>query len=349
MKRAPTRVLKCIAATMTGGLAAGLALASAHAADVADFYKDQQFSIVVGHHAGTGFDVYSRLLARHMDRHIPGKPSILVKNMAGASGIIAANWLYNTAPRDGSVMAIFTHNVPLENVFGNDKARFEAAKFIWIGNMEKSVAVCGVTKATGVETFDALREKEVLFGGTGATGPLVTLANATGSLLGAKIKVIPGYKGALDVKAAMQRGEVGGVCGLFWSHVQSAWKDELESGNFRPVLQMSGDPISDLKGVAHVRDFAKTPEDRQLFGLVFGVGEFGRNYAMPPGVPEDRVRAIRKAFMETMADKDFLEEAKKVSVEVAPSSGEEVEKAWRAFAATPKPIVERAKKALLAQ
>ncbi len=327
--------------------AAMLETRDARADAVADFYKGQTLSIVVGHHPGTGFDIYSRVLVRHMGRHIPGEPSMVVKNMAGASGIAAANWLYTTAPRDGSVMAIFAQNVPLENVFGNDQARFEADKFIWIGNMERTIGLCGVSRAAGVSTFEELTRKNVLFGGTGATGPLVTLANAIKNLLGANIKVITGYKGALDVKAAMQRGEVMGVCGLNWSHVATAWKDELDSGNFKPLIQLSGERIPELKDVVHVNDLARTDEDKQLFNLVFGVGELGRNYTMPPGVPAPRVAAMRKAFMATMSDAEFLAEAKKVGVEVAPSSGEELEAAWKGYAATPKAIIEKAKKATL--
>ncbi|HEY8578632.1 MAG TPA: hypothetical protein VIL72_02010 [Beijerinckiaceae bacterium] len=329
-------------------VASALAAATAAAADpVADFYKGQQVSIVVGHHPGTGFDVYSRVLARHMGRHLPGEPSFVVKNMAGASGIIAANWLYTTAPKDGATMGIFAHNVALENMFGNDQARFDASKFIWVGNMEKGVGLCGVTPKAGVAKFDDLREKKVIFGGTGATGPLVTLANATKNLLGAKIEVIAGYKGALDVKAAMQRGEVAGVCGLFWSHVISAWKDDLDSGAFKPILFVSGDKPAGMEHVAHVDDYAKTEEQKQTFGLAFNVAEFGRNYAMPPGVPADRVAAMRKAFMDTMKDPGFLSEAGKLGVEVSPTSGAEVEKAWRALTSAPKDVVERAKAALL--
>lgn len=338
------RIIRIAAATTA---LSGVFITAAKADPVADFYKGQQFTIMVGHHPGTGFDIYSRVLARHMGKHIPGEPSFVVKNMAGASGVIAANWLYTSAPKDGATMGIFAHTVALENMFGNEQARFDASKFIWVGNMEKSVGVCGVSPKAGVSTFEDLRNKPVRFGGTGATGPLVTLANAAKNLLGAKITVIPGYKGALDVKAAMHRDEVSGVCGLFWSHVISAWKDDLDSGAFKPILFVSGERPENMKNVAHVDDFVKTDEDRALFGLVFNISEHGRNYAMPPGVPEERVRAVRKAFMDTMKEPAFLAEAGKLGVEVSPSSGEEVEKAWRGYTATPPAIIARAKAALL--
>jgi tripartite-type tricarboxylate transporter receptor subunit TctC len=328
-----------------GGLCA-FAPVRAAADPVADFYKGKQFVIVVGHHLGTGFDLYSRVLARHMNRHIPGQPEMIVRNMSGASGILAANWLYNSAPRDGTTMAIFVYSVALEKLFGNPQARFDPAQMIWIGNMEKSVSLCGVSSRTGVKTIEDLRKKEVTFGGTGATGPLTTAANALRNLLGAKVKVIEGYKGSPDVKTAFLRDEVGGLCGLIYSHMKIGWQGELANGLYVPMLQTSGDPHPDLKGVQHVRDLARNDEERQLFTLVFTIGENGRNYAMPPGVPPERVKAIRAAFMATMADPAFLVEAKKLGLEISAMNGEELEASWRALAQIPAPIVARAKAAL---
>ncbi len=322
--------------------------AAAQSDDIAAFYKGKEVAIIVAHFPGTGFDVYSRVLVRHMGRHIPGNPSMVVKNMAGASGLTAANWLYATAPKDGTHMGIFAHTVALENIFGNEQARFDASKFVWVGNMEKSATFCITTKASGVSTLAELQQKQVIFGGTGATGPLVVLSNGIKNLLGANIKLITGYKGALDVKAAMQRGEVGGTCGMIWSHLRTAWKDMLDTGEINLVVQTSGDPVPGVKA-AHVRDFVKSQEDAQLFGLVFMVGELGRNYALPPGVPEERVAALRKAFMATMADRQFREEAEKLGVEVVPSDGEDVAKSWRAYSSAAPATVERAKRAITSQ
>lgn len=333
---------------VVGAVALAAAGGGARADSVADFYKGKEVAIIVAHSQGSGFDIYSRVLVRHMGRHIPGNPSMSVRNMAGASGITAANWLYATAPKDGTHMGIFAHTVALENLFGNEQARFDAGQFIWVGNMEKSATFCIVTRASGVNSLADLREREVIFGGTGATGPLVVLAHGVRNLLGAKIKVIPGYKGVLDVKAAMQRGEVNGTCGMIWSHLRSAWRDMLDSGDIRLVVQTSGDPIPGVQ-TSHVRDAIASDEQAKLFGLVFLVGELGRNYALPPGVPADRVAALRRAFMATMTDPEFRAEAEKSGVEVAPSTGEEVEKAWRSYAATPKEIVEQAKRAIAAK
>ncbi len=198
-----------------GAVLALFAFAHSVAADeIADFYKGKTVSIVVGHQVGTGFDIYARAIAPHLSRYIPGNPTVIVQNMVGASGITAVNWLANVAPKDGTVMATFVHTVAFEPVFGNDKAQYDPAKLNWIGSLEVSTGLCGVTQASGIANFEELLTKEAIFGATGATGPLGTFAQAVKNLIGAKLKVVYGYKGSADVKLAMNRGEVQGICGL---------------------------------------------------------------------------------------------------------------------------------------
>ena len=334
--------------------AATIVLASAticagHAAaqSPADFYSGKTVTIVVGHQAGTGFDVYSRVLIRHYGRHIPGNPKLVVQNMPGASGINSMNWLYNIAPKDGTVMATMSQNAPLEPVYGNAKAKFDTAKLVWVGNMESGAGVCGISDKAPVKSFKELQEKETIFGATGATGPLKKSANAVKSLLGAKIKVIAGYRGSASVKQAMEKGEVFGICGLPWSTVKSFWRGDLAAGKFKPIIQLSGDPHPDLKGLPHASDFIKTAEQKTLFGLIFGSQVLGRSYVLPPGVPADRVAALRKAFMETMKDKQLLADAAKTGIEISPMTGETVGKLWAELAATPKPLIEKVKQITL--
>ena len=179
--------------------------------EVAAFYKGKTVSIVVGNEPNTGFDVYARVLARHLGRHLPGQPHLVVQNMVGASGIVAANWLYNVAPRDGTVIATFVHTVPFEPLMGNAAAKYDAEQFAWVGNMELIIGVCAVSKASGIEKFDQLFEKETVFGATGATGAVAKYALAIKNLLGAKIRLVAGYKGTASIKLAMQQGEVGGL------------------------------------------------------------------------------------------------------------------------------------------
>src|SRR5215510_6774849 len=320
-------------------------VSGAHADDVADFYKGKAFTIVVGHEVGTGFDLYSRVLARHIGRHIPGNPSVVVQNMVGASGVTPANWLYNVAPKDGSVIMTFVPTAALEPIFGNGAARFDAAKFTWIGNMDEGVSICGVSPASGIRTFEDMLTKEVPIGSTGATGPLGKYALAVKNLLGAKNKLVAGYQGSASVKLAINRGEVHGICGLSMSSVTSQWRDELQSGAFRIILQVSGKPHPALTGVAHVERFAKSADDEQVFGLIFGAQALGRIYGSAPGIPAERRNALRAAFMATMSDPQFLSDATKSQIDISPTSGAEVEAFIARVAASSPEVVERARRA----
>jgi tripartite-type tricarboxylate transporter receptor subunit TctC len=322
-----------------------MAAPAAQADEVADFYHGKTFTIVVGHEVGTGFDIYSRVLARHFGRHIPGNPNVVVQNMVGASGLTPANWLYNVAPKDGTVMMTFVHTVAFEPTLGNTSARFDAAKFNWIGNMDEGIGICGVSKAAGIAKFDDLLTKETTFGATGATGPLGKYALAVKNLLGAKIKLVSGYQGSASVKLAINRGEVNGVCGLSMSSVTSQWRDEVDSGLFKVILQLSGKPRPDLKGVPHVDDYAKTEQDHQVFSLIFGVQALGRIYGSPPNQPAERTKALRQAFMATMSDPDFLADAAKAQIDVGATSGEDVEAFIRRVTAASPEVIERVKQA----
>jgi tripartite-type tricarboxylate transporter receptor subunit TctC len=334
------------------GRAAVLGLAWLHllavtaaADEAADFYKGKTFTVVAGHEVGTGYDLYDRALARHLGRHIPGNPNVVVQNMLGASGIAPANWLYNVAPRDGTVVATFVHTVPFEPLLGNASAKFDPAKFTWIGNMDEGIGVCGVTRAAGIATFDDMLVKETLVGGTGATGPLGKYALAVKNLLGAKIKLVSGYAGSASVKLAMTRGEVNGICGVSLSTVTSQWRDDFESGAFKPVLQLSGGKRSQLKDAKHVDDYAHTADDRALFGLVFGSQALGRLLVSPPEMPPVRRDALRAAVMATMRDPQFLADAAKMQIDIGPMSGAEVEAFVARVSGLSPAVVARAKQA----
>src|SRR5262245_19875657 len=344
-RKVMTRMIERAAAA--AGLFAVMAVAvpPASADDVADFYKGKTFTIMVGHEVGTGFDIYARTLQRHLSRHIPGNPVVVVQNMVDASGLAAANWLYNVAPKDGTVTATFVHTIPFEPLMGNNAARFEVGKFTWVGNMEESVAVCGVSKAAGLAKFDDMRTKETIFGATGATGPLVKSALAVKNLLGVKMKVVSGYAGSASVKVAIQRGEVHGICGLPMSTITSFWRDDYESGNFKPIIQLSGRKQAELKDIPHVDDYATSEEDRQVFGLIFGTQALGRIFVSPPAMPVARRDALRKALLDTMKDPEFIADATKTQIDISPMTGEEVE-AFIARLSTSSPaVIERTKQA----
>lgn len=319
------------------------AAAPAAADDVADFYKGKTLTIVVGHEPGTGFDVYARVLQRHLRRHIPGSPGVVVQNMPGVGGIAAANWLYNAAPKDGTVVSSFVYTVPFEPLMANNAARFDPTKFNWIGNMEEGVAVCGLSKAAGIASFDDMRTTETLMGGASITGALMRSSLAVRNLFGARIRVVAGYKGTASMKIAIARGEIHGVCGLLMSTITSAWREDYEAGNFLPVIQLSG--RARIPSIPNVDDFAKSDQDRQVHGLIFGAQALGKLYAAPPGVPVALRDALRTALMATMQDPAFVAEAAKTQMDVSPMTGTEVEAFIAGLSAASPAVIARVKQA----
>jgi tripartite-type tricarboxylate transporter receptor subunit TctC len=326
-------------------LFAVLATGPVHADPIEDFYHGRTMSIVVGHEPGTGFDLYSRSLARHMSRFIPGTPTIVVQNMVGASGLNAISWLYSVAPKDGSVIAIAAHTAPLEPLLGSGVAKFDASRFNWIGNIDHSVSVCGVWHTSGIDKFDDVFSKEVLLGGTGASGPLSSAANALRNLLGAKVKLVDGYKGSASIRMATLQGEINGVCGISFSTLNAQYGQDVRDGRFKPILQFGTVESLLLPGVPAVYRYAKTDEDRQTFDLVFGAQAIGRAYAAPPDTPVARVQALRAAFMKTMNDPAFAAELEKQQLDLNPRSGEELQDLFNSLFRSPKAVVERARAA----
>jgi tripartite-type tricarboxylate transporter receptor subunit TctC len=323
-------------------LLAAAALPAA-ADDVADFYKGKTVTIVVGHEPGTGFDVYARVLQRHLRPHIPGNPSIVVQNMPGVGGIAAANWLFSSAPRDGTVVSSFVYTVPFEPLMENKAARFDPTKFNWIGNMEEGVAVCGLSKAAGVTTFEQMRTTESIIGGASINGALMRSALAVKNLFGARMKMVAGYKGTASMKIAIARGEIHGVCGLLMSTITSTWREDYEAGNFFPVIQLSG--RTRVGKIANVDDFVKSDDDRQVHGLIFGAQALGKLYAAPPEIPAARRDALRTALVAAMRDPAFVAEAAKTQMDVSPMTGAEVETFIAGLSSPSLAVIERVKQA----
>jgi tripartite-type tricarboxylate transporter receptor subunit TctC len=334
--------------TTAAALATVSLLASAASADeVADFYKGKTLTVLVGLQAGTGYDIYGRALARHIGRHIPGNPGTIVQNMPGASGVNAANWLYNIAPKDGTVIGTFPQNFVTEPLYGNKAAKYGVDSMAFIGNMEDGTALCAVTSDAGVNSFEDLQKKEVVWGATGPTGPLGASAQALNYLVGTKLKIIYGYKGSASVKLAMQNGEVKGICGLPYSTVTSFWADMLGSGQLKLIFQFAGKPLADHKGLAQIKDYLKTDEQRSIANLIFATYEVSRLFSTQSAVPPARIKALRAAFDATMKDKQFLADAEKTKIDISAISGEEAERIVRGlYKATPD-IVKKAVEATI--
>jgi tripartite-type tricarboxylate transporter receptor subunit TctC len=325
----------CLVATCIAGEAA------AHE-NVADFYRGKTLNVVVGHEAGTGFDFFGRTLSRYITRHMPGNPNAIAQNMPGAGGLRAANWLYNVAAKDGTVVSVLAPETALKPIFGDAAASYEPAKFTWIGNMDESIATCTVSASSGITSVEQLFTREAVFGATGSAAPTSKFAYALVNFLGARIKVVQGYKGSNDLRIALNRGEIEGACGPSHSTLKTQWKDDVDSGRIRALVQFGLKKLPDLKDAAHIYDYAKSSEDREIFDVAFGPHVLGRPVIAPPGVPADRADAMRAAFMRTMQDPDLVAETAKLGLEVRPSSGAEVAALVGRFASFPKRVIERA-------
>ena len=320
-----------------------LVATATRAEEVSDFYQGRTLTVVVAHEPGTGFDVYARVLVRHLGRHVPGAPAVVVQNMPGAGGVTGANWLYNIAPRDGSVIATVVHTVMLDRLLNEQSAvRFDPNRFNWIGNIESSVGTCGISERSGFKSFDEMLEREIVFGGAAITGALSQGSFALRNLVGAKIKMVHGYKGSADMKLALTRGEIQGMCGLPISTLKSFWRDAVEAGHYRPIIQLNHEPHPWLGKIRHLYEFARTDEDRQVFDLVFGSLVLGRIYMAPPEVPAPRVKALRAAFDATMKDAAFLADAEKGHIEVSATTGDAVAELIRRYTSAPKAVIDRA-------
>jgi tripartite-type tricarboxylate transporter receptor subunit TctC len=313
----------------------------ASAQTAAEFYRGKTIELDIGTSAGGGYDVHSRLLARHMPKYLPGNPTIVPKNVEGASGVRLANLLYNTAPRDGTLFGILLRNVPFEPMFGNKAAQFDASKFSWIGSPSNEVSICVAWHTTRITKLDDLFGKELVVGGIGPGADLAVFPKIINGVLGTRMQVINGYAGGNEVMLAMERGEVGGRCAWSWSAAKATRQDWIDRKQIKIFAQTALRKHPELTDVPLVLDYAKTDEDRSIFKLVFARQEFAWPYIAPPGVPADRIAALRRAFMETMKDKDFLADAEKAKLEIMPVPGEQIERLVGEPYATPTEIVQK--------
>src|SRR4051812_18865325 len=249
-------------------IAAALASHGAAAQSVEAFYHGRTVTLTIGLPPGGGYDLYSRVLAKHYGRFIPGNPVLVPKNMPGAGGLQASNYIANVAPKDGSEIAMIASSALLTPLFGDEAAKFDPRKYTWIGSMNDDVSSCGVWHTTGVTRFEDMMTKEVVFGASGPAAITAAHAQVLKNLLGAKAKVILGYTGTKDVSLAMQRGEVGGSCGLTVSSLKTQWRDEWRNGNLKILIQMGSREHPELKGVPNIYSFAKSEDDKKVLHLV---------------------------------------------------------------------------------
>jgi tripartite-type tricarboxylate transporter receptor subunit TctC len=331
------------------GLLGAAALAAAPASAQPDF-RGETIAIQIGYGPGGGYDTYGRALARHYGRFIPGNPTVVPKNMPGAGSLRAANYIYNLTARDAVEIGLFSSSTAMEPLMGNEQAKFEAAKFGWIGSMNQDVSFCGIWQGADRPTAfaDMLRRdsKELIFGSAGPAAishqhPLI-LKN----VLGANIRVISGYQGQKQVNLAMQRGEVHGACGLFASSIKAQWMPNVKAGELKLFLQMGPKRSDEFGRVDDVFDFVKSEEDRKVLELHFKQTILGRPFAASPNLPKDRLALLRKAFLDTMKNADFLADARKLNLDIDVATADEVQRLLAGFANYPRAVIEKAKAAI---
>jgi tripartite-type tricarboxylate transporter receptor subunit TctC len=307
-----------------------------HAQDVADFYRGKTVDLYVGYSVGAGYDLYARLVGRHLGKHIPGNPTVVVKNMEGAGSLRLVNWLYSAAPKDGTALGTFSRGAPFDPILGRQGAKFDPVRFGWIGSANNEVSVCVATRESNVTTFDDLKKQELVVGASGITSDDNTFPLVLNKMFGTKMRVITAYPGGNEIALAMERGEVAGRCGWSWSSLLSAYANWIKDKKVNILAQFGLSKHADLPNVALVTDFARNDEERQALRLVFARQPLGRPFSAPPGLPAERLSALRRAFDATMIDKDFVTEANKARIEINPMGGSEIEQLIRQiYAETP--------------
>ncbi len=296
--------------------------------------------VIVGFGPGGGFDLWGRLVARHIGRHLPGNPTVVVQNMPGAGGFIAANNIYNVAPKDGTAMALVASSTPLGPIFGAAGARFDSTRFTWLGTptIDTNTCVAFNGPQVKVRTLNDLYETELVVGGTGPGAGTYAWPKGLSGLLGMKFKVIGGFPSASNVLLAMERGEIEGVCVTGLVNLRPDW---ISNKTVNVLFQGGAASSTALKGVPFVADLAKTPEQRAAIEFLYAGENIGRPFFAPPDMPADRAKMLQDAFMATMRDPEFLADAKKQKLDVEPRDGAHIAEVVRKAFATPKSIVDQ--------
>jgi tripartite-type tricarboxylate transporter receptor subunit TctC len=331
---------RSLSAALPTILAAFALATGAQSAAATDFYKDKQISIIVGSAAGGGYDAYSRLLARHLGRHIPGVPTLIVQNMDGASGVRAANHVYNVAPRDGTVIATVQRATLIEPVYGGDKLKIDARRLSWLGSLttEWSAAIAG--GQSGLHSLEDALKAEFAVGASGATSDAYIYAAVLNNLVGTKFKIVNGYQGSQEQTLAMQRGEIAGRIGWAWGAVKSTAADQVTRGDIKPIAWLATEKKYGLD-LPLARDYAQTDEARQILDFIFAPQEIGRPYFGPPDIPAPQLAILRKAVADLAADPVFLAEADKLKLDIDFVEAEGLAALIDRIYATPKDIVEK--------
>jgi tripartite-type tricarboxylate transporter receptor subunit TctC len=323
-----------------GALAAGVSAAAAES--VASFYAGKSIELVIGYPPAGSNDIYGRIVARHLGKYIPGAPPIIVRNMPGAGSLVAANHIYNRAPKDGTVLGVVSAGIPLQARLGQPQARFEPGKFAWIGRIQSSSSVTMVWRTSKIMSLDDARRSEVVLNATGAGSTGSLYPNVMNEVLKTRFKLVQGYKGTHEAMLALERGEAEGHS-TTWEAVKSVNMRWVDEGLIRILVQHGLNRAPDLPNVPTSVELATSSEDRAVMRAIMGAAEIGKAYFTTPEVPADRVAALRRAFDAMIRDAAFAEDVKKVHGDIEPMTGEAMQDLIGELDTFPQAVIDRVK------
>jgi tripartite-type tricarboxylate transporter receptor subunit TctC len=300
---------------------AAFLVGSASAAD--DFYSGRVLNMTIGYSVGGGYDMYARLLAKYLGSHLPGKPNVTPQNMPGAGSLKSINYLYSVAPKDGLTIGTFGRTMPAEPLLGD--AKFDARKLTWLGSMDSDYSLCVTWKDSPIKTFDDMVHKPSRFGGQGAGSDPDVMASAIKNLFNAKVQLITGYPGSNETSLAMERGEIDGECGVSLSTLKIRHPDWLRDKKINLIVQVALEKSAELPDVPLLLDLAPDAQTRDIIKVIAASQTLSRPFAAPPGLPAERAAELRKAFSDTLQDPAFLDEAKKLGLDVHPVSYQKID------------------------
>lgn len=336
--------IRYVSGIAAAGLAAAVLAAPASADPVAEFYKDRTVRVLVGTPPGGGYDLYARLFGNHIGKYIPGQPSVIVENMPGAGQMRAARYLYNAAPKDGTVLLAIVQTIAVDTALGSQTG-VDAAEYSWIGRLTANVAVGTTWHASGIRSIEDARKREVIFAGTGATDTTVIIPRLLNAYAGTRFRIVPGYGGAAAMSLAMEQGEVEGHVGS-WTALKTSRANLLAENKVHILFQMALKRHPDLADIPTIAELGTSDDGRAALQLISSSADVGRSIAGPPGLPAGRLVALRKAFDGMVTDPALIAEVRKRQVDFTTASGQEVESIIAETTATPERIIDLVKAAL---
>jgi tripartite-type tricarboxylate transporter receptor subunit TctC len=339
---APDETMKKLAAATGASAVAALMLLEAAPGHAQPDFTGKTIKLLIGASPGGGYDVYGRLVARHIGRHLPGNPSVITQNMPAASSLVLTNYLYNGAPRDGTVIGIINQAMPTEQYLDNSNSNYDASKFNWIGRVTSAVEIAIVWHTVPVNTIDDVRRRETLMGGTGPTSSTVFMPYLLDNLAGMKFKVILGFSGTTDIALAMERGEVEGS-GTPLESLTSYRANWVREKKIKYLLQYAARRDPELPDIPSMVELGRTEEARQILNFYASAAEVGRSIVGPPGIPSDTVSALRRAFDEMFDDLVFLDEVKRTGIQLKPLKGDKLQAMIAEIGSFPQQLLEKAR------